>query len=128
MADAVSPLSWDIVEAMSTVKELVLSPGGIAFEALPAALDEDAALDEEAAGDDVDDVDDDEQPAATTATAAARAAQPSRGRGLTGPWPCGREGRPPCCLFPSAISYPFRRNALGYARCGTPHDTCVPTR
>src|ERR1700742_3133094 len=48
-ADEVSPLSWDIVDAMSTVKELTLSPEGIVPE-LVAGLDEVPALDE-AAGD-----------------------------------------------------------------------------
>ena len=57
-AAAVSGLSWDIVDAMSTVKEPVPSPGGIVFEPLLAALDEDEDEDE-------DDVADDEQPAAT---------------------------------------------------------------
>jgi hypothetical protein len=99
-------LSWDIVDAMSTVKELTLSPDGTAE--LAAGLDEagagaedDAAADDGGAAAVVDDVDD-EQPAATTATAAAAAtAKPSRGRGL-----------PPCPLLPSCIPYPFHRNAV----------------
>jgi hypothetical protein len=85
-------LSWDIADAISTVKELVPSPAGIAAEPLAAALDEvaaDAAAD--VAGDE-DDVEDDEQPAATTAATAARATPPSRGRGLNVPWPCERVG------------------------------------
>jgi hypothetical protein len=32
-------LNWDIVDAMSTVKELVLSPFGIVFEPLGALVD-----------------------------------------------------------------------------------------
>jgi hypothetical protein len=88
-------LSWDIVDAMSTVKELVPSPDGIVPEPLAAALDDvaaDAEVDAGAGADDEDEVEDDEQPAATKATA-ARPAQPIRGRGLNGPWPCAREGR-----------------------------------
>ena len=90
VAAAVSGLSWDIVEAMSTVKELVLSPDGIAAEPV-AALEEDVADadDDEVADDDVaaevEDVEDDEQPAATTAVTAARVTQPSRGRDLEVP-------------------------------------------
>jgi hypothetical protein len=65
-------LNWDIVEAMSTVKELMLSPAGIVFEPLVAGVDE-----VDATGVDVDvdvdvdeDVDDDdEQPAAARAIA-----------------------------------------------------------
>jgi hypothetical protein len=92
-------LSWDIDDAMSTVKELVPSPDGIAAEPLAAALDDvaaDAEVDAGADADDEDEVEDDEQPAATTAATAARATQPSRGRGLNVPWPCAREGR---CLY-----------------------------
>ena len=73
---------------MSTVKELVLRPAGIAAEPLLAGLDEvaaDAEVDEDAAADDEDEEEDDEQPAATTAATAARATQPSRGRGLNAP-------------------------------------------
>jgi hypothetical protein len=91
-------LSWDIVDAMSTLKELVPSPVGIAAEP-PAGddADEDAEVDDVA--DDEDDVADDEQPAATTATPAARATQPSRERGLNAPWPCEREVRSSCLLL-----------------------------
>jgi hypothetical protein len=73
---------------MSTVKELVLRPAGIAAEPLLAGLDEvaaDAEVDEDAAADGEEDVEDDEQPAATTAATAASATQPSRGRGLNAP-------------------------------------------
>src|SRR5579863_8951840 len=96
VAAAVSGLSWDIVDAMSTVKELVPSPDGIVAEPLLAGLDEVAADAEVEAGADADgedEVDDDEQPAATTAATAARATQPSRGSGLNVPWRGEREGR-----------------------------------
>jgi hypothetical protein len=72
---------------MSTVKELVLRPAGIAAEPLLAGLDEvaaDAELDEDAAAGGEED-EDDEQPAAATAATAASATQPSRGRGLNAP-------------------------------------------
>jgi hypothetical protein len=95
-------LSWDIVDAMSTVKELVLSPDGTVAEL--AAGDEDVAGAVVAGADALDDVDeveefvDDEQPAAAKAAIAARATQLSRGRGLNVPWPCAREGHSPCLL------------------------------
>ena len=79
---AVSALNWDIVDAMSTVKELMLSPAGTVAEPLVAGLDEVPALDEDAgvaAGAVVVD-EDDEQPAATMAVTAATATKPNRGR------------------------------------------------
>ena len=81
---------------MSRVKELVLSPAGIAAEPLVAGLDEVPAL-EEAAGEAgaVELVDeDDEQPAATMAATAATATAPNF-TGLNVPRPCERGGRPP---------------------------------
>jgi hypothetical protein len=111
-------LNWDIVDVMSTVKELMLSPEGIVAEPLVAGLDEVPALDE-VAGVDAEVVDeDDEHPAATIAAAAAAATKPSRGMDLNGPWPCEGEGRPPRPLLPSCIPDPFRHNAL--ARSDTP--------
>jgi hypothetical protein len=110
-------VNWDIVDAMLTVKELMLSPAGT----VPvAALDDGAAAEDvgAAALDDgavvVDDVDD-EQPAATSPTTATAAAQPSRGRGL-----------PPCPLLPSCIPYPFHRNAVrSYTtKQDTAHHVC----
>ena len=78
-ADPVSPLNVDIVDAMSTVKELTLSPEGTVAEPLVAALDEVPALAEVDAGAVVVD-EDDEQPAATMAAAAATATRPNRDR------------------------------------------------
>src|SRR5271163_846052 len=47
VAAAVSDLNWDIVDAMFTVKELMLSPAGTAAEPVDAgALDAAGALDE----------------------------------------------------------------------------------
>jgi hypothetical protein len=116
-ADVVSPLSVDIVDAMSTVKELTLSPEGTV--PLVAGLDEVPALDEAAGDAGVVAVDvDDEHPAATIAAAAAAATRPSRDMDLNGPWPCDGEGRPPRPLLPSCIPDPFRHNAL--ARSDTP--------
>jgi hypothetical protein len=87
-------LSWDIVEAMSTVKELMLSPEGTVAEPPVAGLDEVPAL-TEAAGDAGVVDEDDEQPAATMATTAATATQVNLGRCLNVPWPCERECHPP---------------------------------
>jgi hypothetical protein len=64
----------DIVDPMSTVKELMLSPDGIVFEPLGAVVDE------------PDDEPDDEQPAAVRATT-ARPAQPTRRKRRNVPWP-----------------------------------------
>jgi hypothetical protein len=66
-------LNRDIVGAMLTVKELMLTAG---TEAEPLA---DAEADEEDV-DVVDELDEDEQPAPTKARAAARATQPSPGK------------------------------------------------
>jgi hypothetical protein len=84
-------LNWDIVDAMSTVKELMLSPDGTVAEPPVAGLDEAAAAD---AGAVVVD-EDDEQPAATMATAAAATTQVNLGSGLNVPWPCERECHAP---------------------------------
>jgi hypothetical protein len=106
-------LSWDIVDAMSVVKELMLSPAGTVAEPLVAGLEvpalaeaaADAGADEDA-GAEVVDVDD-EQPAATMAVTAATATQPNLGREL-----------PPCPLLRRSIPDPFRHNALRYDDVG----------
>jgi hypothetical protein len=89
-------LNWDIVDAMSTVKELVLSPDGIVLEPL-AAADEDVA---DAAGvvalDELDELGEDEQPAAAKAATTATPAQRSRGKRL-----------PPSLLLLIRIPTPF---------------------
>jgi hypothetical protein len=110
-------LNWDIVDAMSTVKELMLSPEGTVAEPLVAGLDEVI----EAAGDAgaVEDVDEDEeQPAATMAVIAATATQPNLGRDLNVLWPCERECHPPCSLLRRSIPDPFRHHALRYDDTG----------
>lgn len=82
VAAAVSDLSWDIVDAMSTVKELVLSPGGIVVDPLAAAGDELAAPDELGAAaaelDELDEVDELQAAAARATTAATIATDPDR--------------------------------------------------
>jgi hypothetical protein len=85
-----------MVDARSTVKELMLSPEGTVPEPLAAGADEVAAADAGAvvdAGVLVDE--DDEQPAATMATTATAATKPSLGSDLDVPWPCERECHPP---------------------------------
>jgi hypothetical protein len=89
-------LSWDIVDAMSTVKELTLSPAGTVAEPPVAGDEEDDVAGEDDDDEVVDDDEFDEQAAAIRATPAARATHPSRGRGrLNVPWPCERESPPP---------------------------------
>jgi len=88
-------LNVDIVDAMSTVKELMVSPDGTVFEPLDVVV--------------VDDELDDEQPAATRA-ATARPTQPSRRERLNMPWPCERECQPPSLLLVTRIPHtPFAR-------------------
>jgi hypothetical protein len=84
-------LNWDIVDAMSTVKELMLSPDGIVLEPLEVVVDDD------------DDDDDDEQPADARATTAS-VTRLTRRKRRNVPWPREWEGRPPSLLLPSLIS------------------------
>jgi hypothetical protein len=117
-------LSWDIVDAMSVVKELMPSPEGTVAEVFVAGVDEELA--EDAGGDEAEVVDvDDEQPAATMATAAATATQVNLGRTLNVPWLCERECHPPCPLLRRSIPDPFRHNATQIRRRGTPYNTRV---
>jgi hypothetical protein len=92
---AASALNRDIVGAMCTVKELMLTDGTVAE---PVA---DADPDADAAG--ADELDEDEQPAATRARAPARASQPSLGK---------RRNLPslPSLLLLTRIPIPFRPN------------------
>jgi hypothetical protein len=110
-------LNWDISDAMSTVKELMLSPEGSAAVAAGDDAAGDDAAGDDAAGDDAAGVEvvelDDEQPAAIRARTAAVATTPTRGRGLNVPWPCERECPPPCLLLPKSIPYPFRQGTHG---------------
>jgi hypothetical protein len=117
-------LNCDIVDAMSTVNELMPSPDGTVAELVEAGVDEVAALAEVAEAAGVDDAggagvdEDDEQPAATMAVTAATATRPNLGTDLNLPWPCERECHPPCPLFRRSIPDPFRHNALRYDDVG----------
>jgi hypothetical protein len=96
-------VNWDIVDAMSTVNELIPSPAGTVAA---AGADED---DDDAAGADEDDevaagVEDDEHAAAIRAATPTTATPPNRERSLF--------------LLPSSIPYTFRRNERGYADAG----------
>jgi hypothetical protein len=97
-------VNWDIVDAMSTVKELMPSPVGTVAEPLDVADDEVAGVDEDGVvvGDEVVD---DEQPAAAreAASAAVSPTQPSRRTPRDVRLPCEREDRPPLLLIPSPI-------------------------
>src|SRR5216683_2415655 len=96
VANWVSGLSLDIVDAMSTLKELVLSPAGIVFEPLVVV----GVVDEP----------DDPQPAAARPRTAARPTQPTRRERRHVPWRCERVCRPPSLLLPSRIlQAPFAR-------------------
>src|SRR6516164_1771525 len=103
---AVSALNRDIVGAMLTVKELMLTDGTV-VEPLADA----EAVDEAGAAVELDELDEDEQPAAIRPRAAARATQPSRGKRRNLPPPCERESRPPSLLLPSIIPYALSLNA-----------------
>src|SRR5215469_9499962 len=100
VANWVSGLSLFIVDAMSTLKELVLSPAGIVFEPL-------------AVGGVVDEADD-PQPAAARPRTAARPTQPTR-----------RERRTPSLLLPSRIlRTPFARTHPHESTRDTIQHTC----
>jgi len=112
-------LNWDIVDAMFTVKELMLSPDGTAAEPVDAVADEAAvvgAADEAAVVGVVDEVVelDDEQPAAVRATTAAVSpTQPSWRRPRNAASPCEWECRPPLVLITCPIPMSLRLNAPG---------------
>jgi hypothetical protein len=91
-------VNCDIVDAMSTVNELIPSPAGTVAA---AGADEDAAADEDAE-DEV--VEDDVHAAAIRAATPTTATPPNRERSLF--------------LLPSSIPYTFRRNERGYADAG----------
>src|SRR5580658_6544217 len=80
VANSVSGLNWDIVDAMSTVKELMLSPDGIVFEPLAVVVD--------------DEDDEDEEQAAAVMAMTARPTQPPRRKRRNVTSPCEWEGRP----------------------------------
>jgi hypothetical protein len=113
-------LNCDIVDAMSTVNELMPSPEGTVAELVVAGADEVAEVAEAAGVDDAGAAgdEDDEQPAATMAVIAATATQPNLGRDLYVPWPSERECHPPCPLLRRSIPDPFRHNALRYDDVG----------
>ena len=79
VAAAASALSWDIVDAMLTVKELMLSPDGTVPLPRPTRTPRSTRPAWTTAGAEAVE-DDDEQPAATRAVTAAAATQPNRGR------------------------------------------------
>jgi hypothetical protein len=91
-------LNWLIVDAMLTVKELMLTAG---TEAEAAGADDDEPAEDDEL-DELDEFDEDEQPAAARARAAARATQLILGR--------RRNGRPPSLLLLTRIPHTFRPN------------------
>jgi hypothetical protein len=107
-------LNWDIVGAMLTVKELMLTAGTVA----EAAADEAGA--EDAGAEELDELED-EQPAAVRARAAATATQVSRGKRRNLPPPCERESQPPSLLLltriPHTLSYEDTRISRPGHRC-----------
>ena len=126
VAAAVSPLNCDIVDAMSTVKELMLSPEGIVAEPLVAGLDEVPALDE-AAGDD-------RAPWSSTRTTSSPRPPWQRPRPQP-PSPIGAgtsmcrgpvNGRAalPVLFYPVASHTPFATMRFGYADAGHRQHVC----
>jgi hypothetical protein len=107
-------LNADIVGAMLTVKELMLTDGTVAEPLLVADAE---AAGEDAAGVEVDELDEDEQPAAIRAPAAARATQPSLGKRRNLP-----ESRPPSLLLPSVIPHTLSLNAPNMPSRDTIHN------
>jgi hypothetical protein len=124
---AASDLNWDIVDAMFTVNELMLSPDGTVAEPLDdadvLALAEVDALDEvDVLGVVVEDELDDEQPAAArvATTTAVSPTQPSRRTPPGVRSPCEWEDRPPSLLLPSLIPNIPSLERARVSRCGTP--------
>jgi len=107
-------LNADIVDAMSTVKEPMLSPAGTVPEPV-ADVDAEADVLAEVAGAVVELVElDDEHPAsARPMTAAVSPTQPSRRKPPKVRSPCEWEDRPPPVLIPFAILISLRLNAPG---------------
>jgi hypothetical protein len=126
-------LNWDIVDAMFTVKELMLSPAGtVAEPPVVADAEVEADAEAEAEGDVVGVVVagelDDEQPAAVRATsAAAIPTQPSRPRPRAARSPCEWEDRPPSVLKPSPIPNIPSLERARMSRCGTPYSSRIPS-
>jgi hypothetical protein len=103
----------DIVGAMLTVKELMLTGGTVAepvADAEPEADEEDV----------VDELDEDEQPAAARARAAATATQPSRGK---------RRNLPslPLLLLLTRIPHTLSPECIRISRPGHQCGTGVPS-
>src|SRR6516162_4863408 len=114
-----SALNIDIVGAMLTVKESMLTDGTVVE---PLAGDEAAEVAEAAGADELDELHELHQPAAIRARVAARATQPSRGKRRNVPSPCGREPRPPSLLLPSVIPHTLSLNAGNKSTRDTIHN------
>jgi hypothetical protein len=97
-------LNWDIVGAMLTVKESMLTDGTVA----ELADDADAEAEELAELDELDELD--ELQAAAVRARSPRPTQPSRRKRRNVPSPCVREDRPPLLLLLTRIPHTFRRN------------------
>jgi hypothetical protein len=123
-------LSSDIVDAMFTVKELMLSPAGTVAEPLDAGVDELAEADPVEAGalDELDELDDEHPATVMPTTAAVSPTQPSRRKPRSAASPCEWEGRPPLVLIICPIPYVPSLERVLMSRCGTPYSTCVPSR
>jgi hypothetical protein len=116
-------LNWVIVDAMSTVKESMLTAG---TEAEAAGVDEPDEADE--VDELVDDeLDEDEQPAAVRARAAARASQPTLGKRRNVPSPCVREYRPPSLLLLTRIPHTLSPECTRISRPGHRWSSGVPS-
>jgi hypothetical protein len=114
-------LNWDIVGAMLTVKELMLTGGTVAEPLVDAEADaEPEELDE------LDELED-EQPAASRARAAAAATQPTLGKRRNLPSPCVREYRPPSLLLLTRIPHTLSPECTGISRPGHQCSTGVPS-
>jgi hypothetical protein len=100
---AASALNWDIVGAMLTVKELMLTGGTVA-----EAAEDEAEAEELAELDELDELD--ELQAAAVRARSPRPTQPSRRKRRNVPSPCVREDRPPLLLLLTRIPHTFRPN------------------
>jgi hypothetical protein len=113
-------LNADIVGAMLTVKELMLTGGTVA-----EAAEDEAEAEELAELDELDELD--ELQAAAVRARSPRPTQPSRRKRRNVPSPCVREDRPPLLLLLTRIPHTLSPERIGISPPGHRCSTGVPS-